>query len=241
MKLNRKRRRHYNSKRKQVLVLDHSWKCINTYDYEDALVDWANGRATILHTYDDFRIRSGRNSDGERTVDMLCPSVIVMNPSESKFRNKTKYKNMYDSHKVDYLPCTRRNIYERDNGRCAYCDREITFSQFTVDHVYPESKGGLYDWYNVRASCFECNNEKDDKTLSELGWKLKRRVGIPTLTESVPKNIIYHMGGRIPHESWRPYIYWEVKVKEKIRDDVEHVKRDGEITSKKDGRKTNYA
>jgi len=241
MKLNRKRRRHYSSKRKQVLVLDQSHTAINIYDYEDALVDWCNGRATILYRYDDFPIRSGRNAEGERTVDMQCPSVMVMNPSESKFRNKEKYKQMFESHKVDYLPCNRRNIYDRDKGRCAYCERDITFSEFTVDHVYPESKGGLYDWYNVRASCYECNNEKDDKTLTELGWKLKRRVEIPVLTESVPKNIIYHMGGRIPHESWRPYIYWEVKVKEKIREDVIPVQREENKPLKKYGRKPIHA
>ena len=216
MKLNKKRRKYHSTKRPRVLVLNKAYNPINVSDYEDALSDWVNGRADILHTYDNFKIRSGFNMNGERTVDMNCPSVIVMIDSEA---------NKFNMSHVDYLPCTRRNIYERDKGRCAYCNREISFSEFTVDHVYPESLGGLYDWYNVRASCYECNNKKDNKTLSELGWKLKRRVGIPTLTKSAPKNIVYHIGGVIPHESWRPYIYWELKTNEKIRDEVDYIER----------------
>ena len=99
------------------------------------------------------------------------------------------------------------------------------------------ARGGLNDWYNVRAACYLCNNEKDDYTLSELGWKLKRRVGIPTMSASAPKSIVYHMGGRIPHESWRPYIYWEVKTKEKVRENVIPVHR-SDKPLKKWGRKT---
>lgn len=223
MKLSRKRRRHYSNSRPQVLVLNKAWRAINILDYEEAIGDWANGRADIINTYDHFRIRSGYDSQGERTVDMNCPSVIVMVDSKP---------SDFHIQKVDFLPLTRRNIYERDKGRCAYCDRDIGFNEFTVDHVYPLSRGGLNDWFNVRASCYSCNNEKDDYTLSELNWKLKRRVGIPTLTKSAPKSIIYHLRGKIPHESWRPYIYWEVKTKEKVRDDVEPVERNDKLLKK---------
>ena len=245
MKLNRKKRKlHYNSKRPQVLVLSKAGTPINVNDYEDSLGDYFNGRAIILESYDHFRIRSGYR-DGKRTVDMFCPSVIQM-LTESKIHESQLPA-------TDYLPCTRRNIYERDNGHCAYCDREITFSEFTVDHVYPEEKGGLWDWYNVRAACYECNNEKDNKTMSELGWEFKRRVDVPYLVASiedengnnkevnVPKNIIHYLGGKVPHTTWKKYCYWTIKMKEKIRDHVEHVKRDTNKPLKKYGRKPKHA
>ena len=91
-------------------------------------------------------------------------------------------------------------------------------STVTLDHVYPVSKGGLSDWANLRAACSKCNGEKGNKTLSDLGWKLRSRVGIPTLTKGAPKNVITKIGGRIADESWRNYIYWNVDTEEKIRD-----------------------
>ena len=211
MKKNRKRRIYNNSKRPQVLVLSKDWKTpINVYDYEDALVDWANGRAAIVHHYgDDVRIRSGRGTNGERTVDMACPSVIAMldcRPSEFNTTN------------VKVLKPNKRNLYDREKGVCCYCGRKMSYKEGTIDHVYPESKGGLSDWINLRICCQACNSLKDNKTIGELGWKFPRRLGIPTLSEEVPKNIIHHIGGRIPHETWRPYMFWEVKIEEKVRD-----------------------
>lgn len=215
MKLNRKRRKYWNCKRAQVLVLNKGMLPINIIDYETALTDWANGRARIQHTYEKARIRSGISiKTGLISVDMKCPSVITMTdckPSE------------FNTIMVKTLPLTKKNVYDRDKGRCCYCGRKMTLSECTRDHVYPKDLGGLNDWMNVRAACLLCNGKKDNKTLSELGWKLKRRVGVPTLTKAAPKNIIYHMGGRIPHESWRPYIYWEVKTKEKVRENVDYI------------------
>ena len=211
MKLSRKRRKYCRTNRPQVLVLDKSWRAISVVDYEDALVAWANDRAKIIHHYEeDLRIRSGISSiTGEISVDMACPSVIVMtdcNPSE------------FNTTKVGQLLPTKKNLWERENGKCCYCGREISYSESTIDHVYPRSCGGLSDWINMRVCCQPCNSLKDDKTISELGWQFPRRVGIPTLTEEVPKNLINQIGGRIPHESWRPYIYWTVKTEEKVRD-----------------------
>ena len=210
MKQNRKRRRYWNKKRPQVLVVDAAGNPINVFDFEDALTRWSTGSAIILAYYDeDIRIRSGRNLEGERTVDMACPSVIMMKdciPSDFNMIN------------VDILQPTKQNLYEREKGRCCYCGRKIKYSEATRDHVYPESLGGLSDWMNLRICCQPCNSLKDNKTITELGWKFPRRLGIPTLTKEAPKNIIHHIGGRIPHESWRPYIRWQVKMKEKNRD-----------------------
>jgi hypothetical protein len=98
---------------------------------------------------------------------------------------------------VNTLPLTRKNILDRDKGLCAYCGCKLTMSTMTLDHVYPVSKGGLSDWANLRAACSKCNGEKGNKTLSELGWKLRSRVGIPMLTKGAPKNVITKIGGRV--------------------------------------------
>ena len=79
-----------------------------------------------------------------------------------------------------------------------------------VDVIYEKVKGVLKPFVQV-------GGEKGNKLLSELGWKLRSRVGIPGLTKDAPKNIITKIGGIIADESWRKYIYWNVETPEKIR------------------------
>ena len=190
-----------------VLKLNKAYIPIDICTWEEAVCDWFTGRATIETYYEDITLRSGKNSIESDYNEMQCPCIIRMVDSDVR---------QYDM--VQTLPLTRKTIFERDDGRCCYCGNDLTMSSMTLEHVYPESKGGLSDWANLRACCSPCNSEKGDKLLSELGWVLRKRVGIPTLSKSAPKNIFNKMGGRIPHESWRPYIYWSVDTKEKIRD-----------------------
>lgn len=180
---------------------------IDTCNWETAITNWANGRAVIEDYYEDVVLRSAPDSNGVPRFVMNCPSVIRMIDCDVSAHDMVKT-----------LPLTRKNILERDHYECAYCGTPLTLSTLTIDHVYPDSLGGLWDWANLRACCHPCNAVKGDKTLSELGWKLRRRVGIPTLTVDAPKSIITTIGGRVPHESWRKYIYWQVETKEKIRD-----------------------
>ncbi|MHA7159413.1 HNH endonuclease [Glutamicibacter endophyticus] len=64
---------------------------------------------------------------------------------------------------------SRRGVLRRDHFRCAYCGRAAN----TIDHVIPRSRGGLNTWENLVAACLPCNGRKADKTLAQLGWKLK--------------------------------------------------------------------
>ncbi len=67
------------------------------------------------------------------------------------------------------ISLTRRAIFSRDGGTCGYCGRAAT----TVDHVLPRSRGGRHSWENVVAACHRCNHKKADRTLDELGWRLR--------------------------------------------------------------------
>ena len=207
MKHNRKKRRYWNQKHTMVLKLNKAYIPIDVCTWEEAVCDWFSGRATIETAYDDVVLRSCRSAGSDECNTMQCPAIIRMRSDEI---------NQFDM--VKTLPLNRKTLYERDDGRCCYCGNHIKMSEMTIEHVYPESKGGLSDWANLRASCYDCNHEKGDKLLSELGWNLRKRVGIPTLSHSAPKNIINKIGGRIPHESWRPYIYWQIELEEKVMD-----------------------
>lgn len=63
-------------------------------------------------------------------------------------------------------------VWERDNYMCYYCGVKCKRggaggfqypNTATVDHVYPESKGGSKEISNLVTACFECNNKKADR------------------------------------------------------------------------------
>lgn len=55
---------------------------------------------------------------------------------------------------------------------CRYCGSR---KDLTMDHVHPASKGGGWEWENLVTCCFSCNSKKGDKTLEQLGWKLRNQ------------------------------------------------------------------
>jgi len=75
----------------------------------------------------------------------------------------------------------RREVYEKCNGRCAYCGSVIYWTsvwhhkQFTVDHIIPISelkKTGAYkcphNLSNLLPACYDCNVEKGSMSLDEF-------------------------------------------------------------------------
>ena len=75
---------------------------------------------------------------------------------------------------------TTRAVLRRDDYECCFCGERAT----TRDHVVPTARGGRNDWKNVVAACKPCNNRKDDKLVSELGWKMRYQ---PFEPEGVPQ------------------------------------------------------
>ncbi len=63
----------------------------------------------------------------------------------------------------------RLQLIEADDHRCAYCQTtEINSGQpMTVDHVVPESRGGLAEFDNLCFCCRRCNEFKGSKTSAQ--------------------------------------------------------------------------
>ena len=51
----------------------------------------------------------------------------------------------------------RKNIKEEWGHKCAYCESE---ENLTIDHIVPQSKGGLDVTKNVVCCCHDCNQSK---------------------------------------------------------------------------------
>jgi 5-methylcytosine-specific restriction endonuclease McrA len=94
------------------------------------------------------------------------------------------------------VPLTRRAVFARDGGRCAYCGAAAA----SIDHVVPRSRGGRHTWENVVAACHRCNRIKADRTPADLGWRLHPKPAQPT----GPAWRILASGRQDPR--WDPYL-----------------------------------
>lgn len=65
----------------------------------------------------------------------------------------------------------RKAVYQKCNGRCAYCGCEIAFRGFNVEHVKPLSLRGSDTIDNMLPSCRSCNHYKSTLDLEGYrGW-----------------------------------------------------------------------
>lgn len=79
------------------------------------------------------------------------------------------------------MKINRQEVYDKCNGRCAYCGNEITIKQMQVDHKEPlfrnhtdeqlkwyKRERGTDDMDNLLPSCARCNKWKDTFTLEKF-------------------------------------------------------------------------
>ena len=116
-------------------------------------------------------------------VELAVPSVVRL----------TRYV------RVPYrptVPLTRKAVFARDGGRCAYCGGAAT----SLDHVVPRSRGGSHAWENVVAACGRCNHAKADRAVAEMGWRLRRAPAAPV---GAAWRVV---GARRLDPRWEPYL-----------------------------------
>jgi len=79
---------------------------------------------------------------------------------------------------------------ETDKFTCFYCKRSIDDYSRTVDHLIPESRGGIKARANKVYCCRECNGLKDNMTPEEFHEHLGRLI---RMLVSSHKRQIYHL------------------------------------------------
>ena len=167
----------------RVLVLNSSYEFLGVTDWKSAICAVYTNRATVEQNYD--------KTVSSTSMTMNIPAVI---------RLKKYVKVIYD--KITYVSYTKNNIHRRDNYICQYCGEKKHKEKMTIDHVLPESKGGLSTWENTVSACSSCNRIKDNHTPQEAGMHLIR---IPRKPHGF-KEIIRIKIGEI-HDLWEPYLH----------------------------------
>lgn len=79
-------------------------------------------------------------------------------------------------YKKQYIPLNlRRAVIDRDGLHCVFCDEDLTDKEIHLDHVIPESRGGLTTLNNLQVTCRKCNTSKGTLTEQEFTDKLRTR------------------------------------------------------------------
>jgi 5-methylcytosine-specific restriction endonuclease McrA len=107
--------------------------------------------------------------------------------AEAKRKYRRHYKRELGSHRKKVrkgggfwnLQVRRSVVLSQDRHRCYLCSIKCkkTFSyndpeSATVDMVVPASKGGDWDYHNLRCACRRCNSLKSDRLIGQLTLRL---------------------------------------------------------------------
>lgn len=166
----------------KVLVLNQDFSFLGVTDWQNAICAVYTQKAVVEENYD-------REVHSPSTV-MKVPAVI---------RLKKFVRVAYE--RLTYVSFTKRNVHLRDSYKCQYCSKQCEKGKVGVDHMLPESRGGLNTWNNVVTCCHLCNMIKNDRTPEEAGMHLVRIPGKPRGFREIIKIKL----GEI-HDLWIKYL-----------------------------------
>lgn len=181
----------------ETLVLNASYEPLYRTTFEKAINLIFDGKAEVVEEYEDAWLRSVNF-----TIKM--PSVVRL--------------IQYVRAKRRGVRLNRANVYQRDQGRCQYCELRVLMKDFTYDHVIPRSQGGQTTWENVVVCCVPCNQKKGGRTPAQAKMRLKKAPIHPTNLFAGNSNILmfnftYEKGMPI---SWKKFLrdvaYWNVEL-----------------------------
>jgi hypothetical protein len=158
---------------------------IDEYPGRESTYSWLTG--VNLHN-DQPCLRSAPNGETGEETQWPVPTIVVCTHHFGFHSKRGQFTSL-------------RAIYNVYKGICQYCLQKIPFTIATKDHVYPTSKGGTNDHFNLVLACRDCNSAKDNIfPYFDVNGKEVSSRSIPKYGVQVPED----MGVR---EEWRPYLY----------------------------------
>ena len=87
--------------------------------------------------------------------------------TEKKQRQKIKGKKHRQTKQTEIDPRVKVQVWERDNHRCIFCGKLVTWHNACC-HYVPRSAGGLGVVKNIFTGCNDCHREQDNGLNSEI-------------------------------------------------------------------------
>lgn len=159
---------------------------VENYPGAPSTLSWSGGEVSL---YDDQPcLRSAPNAVTGEETQWPVPTVVVCTRYFGYRVKKNQNVNL-------------RMLYRFYDGTCQYCLNKIPLGHATKDHVYPKSKGGSNDDFNLVLACRKCNSEKDDifPYYNADGQVVKPKL-LNTFTVQIPDE------GKV-REEWKPFLF----------------------------------
>ena len=141
----------------EVLVLSTGYEPLFKTCWKRAISAVLSGRAEIIDRHETLWI-------GTSSGRMECPVTV---------RFVTGFIAAKISIDLSTKRPTKKALWHRDCGKCQYCQKIVTVSNATIDHVIPKSRGGQHTWENLVIACSKCNGKKANRLLTECNMKLQ--------------------------------------------------------------------
>lgn len=154
----------------RTLVLNAGFEPILMVSWQRALCLVLSEKAEVVAEYE----RAVRSV----SISFQLPSVVRL------------HRYVRSVRRFGLVPCSRKNVFTRDNYECQYCSVKCTPKTATIDHVWPRSKGGKTSWENVVCCCDSCNRKKGNKLLKQTPFELKRKPRQPTWKEFLERSLL---------------------------------------------------
>jgi 5-methylcytosine-specific restriction endonuclease McrA len=153
---------------------------LSAVNWQDAVKAVFLGSVSVLHTYEDWTVRSP-------STEIAVPAVLML-----KQHVTYKWRLRYSS----------RLVFLRDDHQCQYCGQHFQPDRLTIDHVLPRHHGGRTKWENVVAACSPCNVKRGH----DVRIRPLREPWRPSYFEMV--KLVRKSRISVPHESWIYYLGW---------------------------------
>ena len=128
-----------------------------------------NGCGSYLRRYSNNEIKGTNSKKTIQTFPSESEAQEVYEMIPQKYK-KTFYVSDYASankkpsksktKRCAIDPIIRQYIYRQADGKCALCGRPLVYTEMTIDHIIPLSKGGENEIENFQCTCKECNEFK---------------------------------------------------------------------------------
>lgn len=77
---------------------------------------------------------------------------------------------------ANYSDVKKRTIFNKCNGKCAYCGCNLSFFEMTIDHIKPKISGGRNNIENLNPSCRSCNSLKSHMSVKKFTVLVKELI-----------------------------------------------------------------
>ena len=158
---------------KKTLLLNASYEVLSFITYKKAMKLIVKEKVETISSWDEI---------------ITWGAGKIPHPSILRLKNHVR-RNYFNSN------FSRKALVKRDRSSCQYCNKKLTASQITIDHVNPRAQGGITSFTNCVVCCQICNNKKADRTPEQAAMVLLKKPTHPSFSS-------IHYYASDPQEFW---------------------------------------